>query len=408
MKQKELWIIQTGEPIPGDPGKPRKMRAMNLVKVFEENGWKAHLISSKFDHSAKKFRTKDPNYFFDDTEITLLDSPGYKKNISLARFWDHFVMGINLHLMLGKRIQKPDAIIVGYPPIETSIAAIYWAKKNSIPLYLDIKDQWPHIFLDRVPLFIRPLVYFFLSPYFLIFKLLSRNADHLISISPDFLNWVQVESRRENPSDDIVVYLTSDTFSTPSHPEARISHTNNQFTLLFIGSFMDAFDFSIFERLVAEARIQNILINIIIAGDGSQISNVKKLDLAYPEISYVGWVDSNQIKPLLHKADAFIIPLKQRLDFSLSIPNKAMDAMGSGKMILTSCRGSLSALLHEHHCGFYIDPEDAPSTIKRLANLIKDPSEKELLNLNARQFYESNFNHNENYMRLVHHLNKNV
>ena len=54
--------------------------------------------------------------------------------------------------------------------------------------------------------------------------------------------------------------------------------------------------------------------------------------------------------------DLFVIPLKQRRDFSLSFPNKAMDALSRSKPILCSCSGSLVNFLEMNSCGFYFDP----------------------------------------------------
>ena len=73
--------------------------------------------------------------------------PGYKKNISFGRLWDHYLLGRNLKRVLSKQTEKPDVAFVGFPPIEFAYEAAAWLKKNKLPFMLDVKDQWPDIFI---------------------------------------------------------------------------------------------------------------------------------------------------------------------------------------------------------------------------------------------------------------------
>jgi glycosyltransferase involved in cell wall biosynthesis len=231
-----------------------------------------------------------------------------------------------------------------------------------------------------------------------------------MSISPDFLKWAQDQSNRPDHHNDIVVYLTAETIKADEKNSINLMSENksNQFTFLFIGSFMEAFNFSIFETLILDARKKNVHLKIIVAGNGNQLNQIEELENKYLEISYIGWVESYQIQSLLIKTDAFIMPLKQRSDFALSIPNKAMDAMRSGRMIFTSCKGSLSEMLDSNNCGFYIDPEKTQETIKKIIYLINNPSKKDQINRNAKIFYKAHFDHQQNYARLVKHFSKHV
>ena len=73
------------------------MRAWNLIDELFENECKVSLISAKFDHSTKTHRIKNNNVknYHKNLEIFLIDSPGYKNNISLSRLVDHIVLSWN-------------------------------------------------------------------------------------------------------------------------------------------------------------------------------------------------------------------------------------------------------------------------------------------------------------------------
>ena len=58
----KIWILQTGEPLHIDSGKPRPMRAMNLSNKLVEKGHDVVLWSSAFNHQKKNHRTKNMKF----------------------------------------------------------------------------------------------------------------------------------------------------------------------------------------------------------------------------------------------------------------------------------------------------------------------------------------------------------
>ena len=73
------------------------------------------IVSSGFSHDDKKKRVCDyskfPNY-----KITLVDEPGYKKNISILRFVSHHVWGKKVYKYIKSR-RKPDLIYCAIPSL---------------------------------------------------------------------------------------------------------------------------------------------------------------------------------------------------------------------------------------------------------------------------------------------------
>ena len=132
-----IWILQTGEPIHLDDDSPRPMRGMNLANKLIECGHNVNFISSTFYHQKKIHRpTKNKiNKINTQLNITLINSPGYKKNISLSRFYDHMIMAYNLKTFLNQTTEIPDVVFVGYPPIEISFVMARWVKKRIFHLY---------------------------------------------------------------------------------------------------------------------------------------------------------------------------------------------------------------------------------------------------------------------------------
>ena len=105
---------------------------MLLADELTKDGHQVTIISSSFFHQRKSFRSKKSKIIKvkKNLKIILINSSGYKKNISLRRIYDHINLAFNLHKFLKKNKGfRPDKIFVGYPPIETSYVIINWAKK---------------------------------------------------------------------------------------------------------------------------------------------------------------------------------------------------------------------------------------------------------------------------------------
>ena len=112
-----MWIIQTGEPLHCDDDNSRPMRAMNLANFMTERGHKVVIWSSDFYHQKGKHRfNKDKTIKISDLlSIELVNSPGYKNNIGLARLYDHLVLGLRMMKRLKLKGTTPDLAFIGFP-----------------------------------------------------------------------------------------------------------------------------------------------------------------------------------------------------------------------------------------------------------------------------------------------------
>ena len=144
------------------------MRAYNLADTLIKRGHKVVIWSSAFNHQDKTHRCKKIKEINVNKNliVRLIPSPGYTKNISFGRLWDHYLLGVNLKRVLLEQTEKPDVAFIGFPPIEFAYEAAEWLKKNKLPFMLDVKDQWPDIFISKVPKIFKPFIELALTNYF--------------------------------------------------------------------------------------------------------------------------------------------------------------------------------------------------------------------------------------------------
>ena len=368
----KVWIFQTGEPIPYVCAGSRPMRIMNLTNTLLKDGDEVTVWTSSFSHQLKDFLVE--NNYVDinkkNLKIRFIPSPGYKKNISISRLWDHLLLAYRLKLLLRNETQKPDVIFVGFPPILFAVVAWNWARQNKIPTMLDVKDQWPEAFVYNAPYFLKPVVKMAIWPSSLLVKRLFKQVDMVATISKGFMSWIYEYSSRTNQTQDYVFHLSPDrkldkwlSFEGFEPPEVVNKRGVN---ILFVGSYAGVFDF---EPIISAARYADengCNWHFTLCGQGDKKRYLEELSAVLPNLKVRGSVDEIEYQELAAKADVGIAPYHATPDFQLSIPNKVLDYMSFGLPIITSLDGELGRFLKQECCGYVYDGKDHTSLITLL------------------------------------------
>jgi glycosyltransferase involved in cell wall biosynthesis len=407
-----VWIFQTGEPLNSDKGNIRPMRAMNLAKALLEKGHKVIIWSSCFYHQKKTQRAKlfKKIVINKKLEIRLIPSPGYKKNISIGRLFDHFILAYNLKKKLDLEKNLPDIAFVGYPPIETAFIMTNWLKKKKVPYLLDIKDQWPLIFIESVPKILQPLIQLILSPYFFIAKKTFKDSPGICAMSKSFVDWSLNFSNRRKSKFDIVTSLTS-----PHNKLTRLEVKqaslwwskkgligNKVFRIIFIGSFSRVFDFDLIFNVANQFLEKDINCEFVFCGDGEFKESLKIKSKNFSNIKVIDWIDLPRAITLSKISSAFVAPYKNRDDFLKSIPNKILDAIKFGIPLLSSLKGEVEDLIKKNKIGFVY--HDQKSLVKAICILINNENLHKKISNNVKKLYQEKFEFNKVYGRLIKNL----
>ena len=409
------WVLQTGEPLHIDGGNPRPMRAINLSNALVEAGHKVVLWSTAFYHQEKRQRNMaaitqvSPNL-----EIRLIPSGGYQRNIGLRRLIDHAQLGLNLSRLLQQEKQLPDVAFVGYPPIETAAVLVRWLGQRGVPSLLDIKDQWPSLFLDAVPAPLRPLGRVVLWPYFHYARRAMRDATGLSAMANGFLGWALEFAGRERTEQDGVFALTSpvgqvsalelaearrwwDTHGIVDDRRARVS---------FVGSQSPAFDFRPVKEAAQLASDSNAPCDFVICGEGGSSAELRSMMRGLSNVHLPGWVDKPKIVALAERCHGALVPMRNTSGAQNSIPNKILDALSLGLPILTPLQGEVASLIAEHGVGLRYGTDTGRTLLDCIRSLVRDASLQESMASNARSLYVQRFSFALVYGGLVKHLAK--
>ena len=408
----KVWIFQTGEPLHCDVGNSRPMRAINLANALVEKGHSVIIWSSSFYHQRKIHRTKlfKKIIINKKLEIRLIPSPGYKKNISIKRLLDHFMLAYNLRKKLDIEKTLPDVAFVGYPPIETAFVMTSWLKKKKIAYLLDIKDQWPIIFIESFPKILQPLIQLFLLPYFLVARKTFKESSAICTMSKYFLDWSLKFSNREKNKFDIAAPLTSPDYKLKSLEEKHAFSwwlekgvmKNNIFRIIYVGSFSRAFNFDLIFNVANYFLEKDINCEFVLCGDGEFKEYLKKKSRNFSNIKIIDWINLPKAIILSRMSSAYIAPYKNKDDFMKSIPNKIIDAIKFGIPLLSSLRGEVEELIKKNKIGFFY--HDQKSLVNAIYILVNNINLHKKISNNAKKLYQHKFEFNKVYSRLIKNL----
>lgn len=408
----KVWLLQTGEPLHIDEGSPRPMRAMNLANALMARGHEVVLWSSAFYHQEKRHRSSEFKSFKVNNNLTinLIPSPGYKKNIGLGRLYDHALLARNLYkLLTSNAYTPPDVAFIGYPPIESAAVMLRWLKKRSVPSMVDVKDQWPALFIEPFPSFFKPLAKLAFSPYYYFARRAFKDASAFSSMSPGYLNWMSSFSGRSLHSQDIVVPLTAPNLPASItslavaeawwHAIGVSSNTKRRFC--FVGSFMSVFDFSGIRNAAERFQNEGIDCQFVICGDGGSADEIRSMMSGLRNVIFPGWIDEPKKAALALCCVGALIPYKNIENFTLNTPNKVLDAFAHGLPILTSLTGEVQKLIESEEVGFSCNHSTGRDLYDAMKILLDNTDDQLAMSARAFALFESRFSFEKVYGKLV-------
>ena len=407
-----VWILQTGEPLECDAD-ARPMRATSLANALVSDGCDVVIWTSRFFHQKKMHRNLECLHPMRQGVTTkFIESPGYTSNIGLGRLWDHLVLAKNLSHLLSSVAQQdfPDFIFIGYPPIETANVMASWARKRNIPCLIDVKDQWPEIFVLNAKGIFKHFARVVLCPYFFLGRRALRQASGICSMSYPFLEWASRFAGRSVCSNDIVIPLTPFPFEIDSKKRDAVRNWQKQFDakfwsrkfILFVGSFSRAFDFQTVIKAAEYFEKKDLDVAFIFCGDGELRDYLVARSRGLENMFVLDWVGPAQIMALSKNAVASVAPYLDSQDFRMSIPNKVIDSLMLGLPIISSLGGEVKKLIDEEQIGFFYETsEELSEAIFKVLD-----GEASYMRSNARELYETQFDYYLVYRRLRGHIMK--
>lgn len=400
-----IWLLKIGEAIPLEAG-VRKLRTVMLAETLVSRGHSVVWWTSSFDHFKKDwvFRRDEEIELKKGFKVRALKGFGYNKNVCLSRIIDHRLISRKFK-MYANASPKPDLIVAALPAYDLAYEACKYARRHNIPFVVDIRDQWPDLFLKYFPSKFKMFGKALLHWEFKMCRYVLRNSDAILAMMNTLLEWGVENGGRKKTDLDRVFYLGYKPLERGKTSTKEIKEIDKKlkgkFVVTFVGTFNDSHNPELMIDCAAQLKDQNII--FIIAGNGQYFEKINAKASLMNNVLLPGWLDQIEVTTLLEKSHVGICPtgLGSNADF---FPNKAFSYLSAGLPVLSAFQGDLKDVINEHGIGFWYSSKDADALTAHIQKLYEDSKLYEAMSGSARRIFNRMFHADRIYEDYAKHL----
>ena len=382
-----------------DYGEEQSNNRFNYIaNMLGEAGHQVTVVTSTFCHREKKQR--QPNQeTTGGYEIELIYEPSYRKNVSIKRlFYSHKVFAKNLKKYL-KNCEKPDVVYVAVPSNDAGIATAEFAKRNNIPMIVDVQDLWPEAFrlVFNVPV---------VSD--ILFGSMEKQADRVYAQADKVLavsrTYVQRGLRScEKDKEGTAVFLGTELESfDESAKSVQIEKNENELWITYVGTLGHSYNIELVIdalKLLPEETRSGVVFKVL--GDGPLAERFKEYAKSSGvKVDFLGRRNYGEMVAYLKKSDIAVNPISKGA--AQSIINKHGDyAMAGLPVVSTQEAKEYRELLEANNCGINCGVDSAQEVSRAIATLVENRELRLQMGENSRSLGEEKFNRKQSYKEIV-------
>jgi len=369
-------------------------RFMYLCKALSNNNT-VEIITSNFSHTTKSH--KDSLVHEWPFKITFINEPGYQRNISLRRFYSHYIWGRNVLKYLKKR-NKPDVIYCAIPSLTAPNLVSNYCKKNSIRFIIDIQDLWPEAF--KLAFNVPVLSEVIFAPFNHIANNSYKRADVICGVSNTYVT----RAKKVNSSAKSIPVFLGTKLETFDYNAAqnRKMRCDNEIWLGYCGSLNASYDITVVIKALNILKKQgNVPPKFIVMGTGEKELYFKEYaQRMNVDCLFTGKLPYDQMCGLLASCDIAINPISHNA--AQSIINKHGDYAAAGiPVINTQENKEYMDLVSDYNMGFNCNNSDPFDLAEKLMILISDKDLRIQMGNNARKCAIDKFDRSHTYLSII-------
>lgn len=380
---------------------PEQFRINDICSEWVKRGYKVTVITGIPNYPQGEYykgyglfkKTKEVYKGIEIIRIPLV--PRGKNSIMLSLNYLSFVVS-GFFWKLFTKIKADYVFIFEVSPMTQALPGVWYAKKRKIPCYLYVQDLWP----ENVEIITGITNKRIIGTIGKMVDYIYAGCTQIFTTSNSFVKSIQ---NRGVPIDMIEYWPQyAEDFYKPLL-KTSISEIPNDgaFNITFAGNIGNAQGLDILPiaaSLLKEKCINNkIRFNII--GDGRykeelvELVNASNLEEMF---NFIPKQPATRIPVFMAASDAAFLCLTGGSLFSMTIPAKLQSYMACGIPIIASAEGETDKIIKESNsglCGPAGDAEKLSELIIELSN--EAPEQLTKLGVNARKYYDNNFNKQE-------------
>ena len=381
---KKIIIIDHFSQTPDEAG---NNRFLYIAELLSKEGYQVEIITSDYSHKNKRKRETYWNQKLPKYQFTMLKEPGYQKNVSIIRFYSHFIFGKSLKRYL-KKIEKPSLVYAAVPSLDAAYVGAEYCRKYKIPFIVDIQDLWPEAFKL---VFDMPVVSnMIFQPMVFAANRIYKSADEIVAVSRTYLERGLLVTKR---CKGITVFLGTDIERFDKAAERRLEKENkNEIWVVYAGTLGHSYNIEIIIDAIKLLKTECTKpVRFKVLGDGPFLNRFKAYAvLNEVETDFMGRLPYEEMVSYLKSSDIAVNPITKGA--AQSIINKHGDYAAAGLPVISTqeCR-EYRELLVKYQAGINCPPNSVSHVVQAMKFLILHDEERENMARGSRKMAEELF-----------------
>lgn len=374
-------------------------RYLSIAKKLSENN-KVEVITSTFYHTKKEHRKSiNEDQVESGYKVTLINEPGYRRNITPRRILSHDIFAKNVLEYLSKS-ENPELIYLFVPPLTLGDRISEYAKKNNIKLVIDVLDLWPEAFQMLIPY--KNIWKILFSKSKSRAKRIYDRADGLISVSKTYLDFIS-SSNKTKYKEYVYIGIDLDYFDMFMKKKEESSQIN----IVYIGMLGHSYDLkcAIDAISILNKNGYNNL-KLLVMGDGPLMATFKD----YAEEKFINYEFTGRLsyEHMIERLCQCDIALNVISTGAVqSIINKHADYLASGLPIINNQEvAEFGDLIQKYNCGINCKNSNSKALANAISKIVCDDDLRLEMGKNSRKVAELYFDRNNTYLKIEEMVNK--
>jgi glycosyltransferase involved in cell wall biosynthesis len=357
-----LWLVSIFEQTPVD--KVFSTRFLSIANEALKRGHHITFFASTFKHNTKNQRFNETHLeqINEKYKLVFIKSKSYKSNISVKRLKAHYDFA-SVALSEMQKYPKPDVILMAYPPITLCEKVSSWAKKNNIPVAMDIIDPWPDSFKIAAPKKLQPLVTPFILPMQWRLIRTLKSIDLLTAISRKYIDWAN--DYFDGIPKTKVFYPAADYNTIKNQVNAhRDNRVSGALNIVYAGSLALSYDLDCILKAAMLLEKDYPDIHFYIAGAGQQAERIQKYANEHNNLSFLGRLSKDELMKVY--ANSHLGCTQHIKGATQSVTYKLFDLLSAGLPILNSLESEMKDIIVANQVGLHNEPGNADQLAKNI------------------------------------------
>jgi hypothetical protein len=183
-----VWLVNPFDPLFGE--EEQLGRYARLAVALRNAGHAVVWWSSGFSHRFKRnldARAVAAAAAARDIDVQLIETPPYRRNVSLARIRNHRAYA-RAFATQARLAPSPDVFVASSPPLESAREAGRLGREWNLPVLVDIQDQWPDNFRMVMPRALQRVAGALLAPFYALEREAYSLADGIIGVARGYVD----------------------------------------------------------------------------------------------------------------------------------------------------------------------------------------------------------------------------